>query len=452
MVVESQVSKVVKNLLQDASNKRHGHRSRSGSLTHSPTIRRRPRCGSVLTETKRVSYIQPISDEDEDNNNVDSAKRTKEKINQYVIMDDLGRGTQGVVKKALDENTGQYYAIKMISKKKLRRNIQYKRKILRPPQNARPSPGPVRVSPAEYDEMKKEIAILKKLDHPNIVRCVEIMDDPEADNMYMVFELMENGCIMDVDERKTTSALAPEVARKVFVDLLLGIEYLHANRVIHRDIKPQNLLLDEHYDLHISDFGVSHACTSNSDLLRASAGSPAFLAPECLDADSNTYAGRPIDVWAMGVTLYCFMYGKVPFSGANILELHDNIRDAEADYASADDRLVHLLNGMLHKNPESRMTLRDVRHHPWITQDGAEPIQITEEANTIPVDVNAAEINDALHIINQHDMPMYSRGANFKTPKSNRKPIWVTARSSSNQTEKSSTKSLNLAMNKLSIK
>ncbi|KNC76770.1 hypothetical protein SARC_10751, partial [Sphaeroforma arctica JP610] len=179
----------------------------------------------------------------------------------------------------------------------------------------------------------------------------------------------------------------------------------HANKVIHRDIKPQNLLLDSNYDLHIADFGVSHSCTSTSDLLNKSAGSPAFLAPECLHEDVNTYSGRPIDIWAMGVTLYCFMFGKVPFTGANILDLHDNIQQAEPDYGQLDSNLVDLLKGMLRKSPAERLTMREVRNHPWITTQGTEPIQITEEANTIPVDVNEAEIDDALNTVNCHDLP-----------------------------------------------
>ncbi|KNC71121.1 hypothetical protein SARC_16342, partial [Sphaeroforma arctica JP610] len=157
----------------------------------SPTLRRRPRKGSILTETKRVSYIEPISDDEEDcesdttaNEQVRTRTRAQEKINQYVVLGDLGRGAQGVVKKALNEKDGRKYAIKMISKKKLKRNIMFKRNILRPP-GARRSlvlPPNAALKSAEDDEMKKEIAILKKLDHPNIVKCVEIMDDPEEDN------------------------------------------------------------------------------------------------------------------------------------------------------------------------------------------------------------------------------------------------------------------------------
>ncbi len=102
---------------------------------------------------------------------------------------------------------------------------------------------------------------------------------------------------------------------------------MHANDIVHRDIKPDNLLLSKDNVLKIVDFGVSEMFVKGNDKLKKSAGSPAFMAPELCVVKHGEVSGRATDIWSMGVTLYCMIYGKTPFISGNILELYEMIKE-----------------------------------------------------------------------------------------------------------------------------
>ena len=104
---------------------------------------------------------------------------------------------------------------------------------------------------------------------------------------------------------------------------------MHAQGIVHRDIKPDNLLLNADQVLKIVDFGVSEIFTKDDDRLKSSNGSPAFTSPELLQVGMNNVSGRAADIWAMGVTLYALVYGILPFHNPNVLELYENIRSME---------------------------------------------------------------------------------------------------------------------------
>ena len=104
---------------------------------------------------------------------------------------------------------------------------------------------------------------------------------------------------------------------------------VHAQGIVHRDIKPDNLLLDSNDVLKIVDFGVSEMFAKDDDRLKSSSGSPAFSSPELLQAGVTNVSGKAADIWAMGVTLYALIYGYLPFSDHNVLELYENIRHQE---------------------------------------------------------------------------------------------------------------------------
>jgi serine/threonine protein kinase len=96
---------------------------------------------------------------------------------------------------------------------------------------------------------------------------------------------------------------------------------------IHQDIKPDNLLISNNDELKIVDFGVSEIFVKGNDKLKKSAGSPAFMAPELCVARHGEVSGKAADIWSMGVTLYCMIYGKTPFTSTSLLELYDMIKD-----------------------------------------------------------------------------------------------------------------------------
>ncbi|KAJ1900602.1 hypothetical protein LPJ66_001375, partial [Kickxella alabastrina] len=170
-------------------------------------------------------------------------------INQYMIIRELGRGTHGKVKLAFDTAAGEYFAIKIIDKESRDRR-------LRPGAAAARAHGNVRIDVDKMEKVKREIAILKKCCHPNVVRLHEVIDDAHARRIYLVIEFMDGGEIAWRDSDGMPKMGVAE-ARSVFRDLVLGVEYLHYVGVLHRDLKPQNLLCNKAGRVKISDFGVS---------------------------------------------------------------------------------------------------------------------------------------------------------------------------------------------------
>ncbi|KJZ72243.1 hypothetical protein HIM_08385 [Hirsutella minnesotensis 3608] len=223
-------------------------------------------------------------------------------------------------------------------------------------------------------------------------------------------------------------------ARSTFRDTVLGLEYLHYQGIIHRDIKPANILCTNDYRVKISDFGISYfrrlirdgeigdtiseseaTCRDFNDNLELAKtfGTPAFFAPElCYTSDSSEQpkVSEQIDIWSLGVTLYCLIYARMPFLAEDECQMFRKIAteevqisrkrlkpidpstpasatslfrrqnaypyrdDNELEYEEVDNLLCDLLRQMLIKNPEKRIRLRDIKRHPWTMQGIANPI------------------------------------------------------------------------------
>ena len=213
--------------------------------------------------------------------------------------------------------------------------------------------------------IKEEIAVMKKLNHDNLVSLIEVLDDPNEDSLYMVLEMCKKGVIMKVGMEEPADPYDDESCRCWFRDLILGIEYLHAQGVVHRDIKPDNLLLTEDDMLKIVDFGVSEIFEKASDMTTAkSAGSPAFLPPELCVAKHGGISGKAADIWSMGVTLYCLRFGRIPFERPGVLQLYESIKNDELDLTSGpniDDSFRDLMTRILDKNPVTRIKMDALR-------------------------------------------------------------------------------------------
>ena len=174
---------------------------------------------------------------------------------------------------------------------------------------------------------------------------------------------------------------------------------VHAQGVVHRDIKPDNLLLTEDDVLKIVDFGVSEMFEKTSDMRTTkSAGSPAFMPPELCVAKHGDISGKAADIWSMGVSLYCLRFGRIPFERPGVLELYEAIKHDPIDFKPVDDpQFVDLMEKILEKDPQKRITMRELRvrypcfywnsftnttqNHPWVTKDGSDPL-LPEEENT----------------------------------------------------------------------
>lgn len=230
--------------------------------------------------------------------------------------------------------------------------------------------------------IREEIAIMKKLNHPNLVRLIEVLDDPEEDSLYMVLEMCKKGVVMKVGLNETAPPYSKEECRYWFRDLILGIEYcqcrlsfltcilwlislhiVHSQGVVHRDIKPDNLLLTEDNVLKIVDFGVSEMFEKPGNMRTAKpAGSPAFLPPELCIAKHGDVDGKAADIWSMGISLYCLYYGRLPFERAGVLDMYEAIKTEKPPTPEDEDpQFVDLITKLLEKDPEKRITMDQLR-------------------------------------------------------------------------------------------
>ncbi|KAI0460507.1 kinase-like domain-containing protein [Xylaria acuta] len=367
-------------------------------------MRHHKRTPSQLREVKETLDAKYTNDE------IDG--RSQYTVNQYVIGDEIGRGSYGAVHVATDQ-FGNEYAVKQFSKSRLRKRAQ-SHVLRRPgpgmPHQQRPGMGLNhfyrkqfgRQEDAEAKDalylIRAEIAIMKKLHHDNLVALIEVLDDPEEDSLYMVLEMCKKGVVMKIDLDQKARPYSSELCRTWFRDLILGIEYLHAQGIIHRDIKPDNLLLTEDDVLKIVDFGVSEMFQKSNEMMtNKSAGSPAFLPPELCQAKHGEVPGKAADVWSMGVTLYCLKYGELPFNGNSVMDMYQAIREQPVSLPDEEDSdFVDLITRILDKNNSTRIALREIRNHPWVTKNGNDPLLSKEENCSDMVETpNELEVNHA---------------------------------------------------------
>ncbi|KAK0604535.1 hypothetical protein LWI29_016624 [Acer saccharum] len=251
--------------------------------------------------------------------------KRKKMINEYVKERKISRGSYGKVALYRNSKDGTPYAIKTVCKSRLRK---------------------VRVTQSEsaMENVYREVSILKRLDHPNIVNLFEVIDDQKADHLYMVLDYVK--------------------------DIIAGLIYLHSHNIVHGDIKPANLLLTGNGRVKIGDFSFSHAFEDENDELRRCPGTLALTPPECyLD---TVYHGKAADTWAIGVTLYYIVVGCFPFLAVNFPETYHQIVNSPLSLPEElDPELKDLLQGLLCKDPMQRIRLDVAAEHPWVTDERA---------------------------------------------------------------------------------
>jgi len=297
-------------------------------------------------------------------------------INDYIIKEELGSGSFGKVKLGIHDASGAKVAIKILKKSFL------KHKRVGRIENA-------------LDSVKREVAVMKKIDHPNIVNLIEMIDDPAAEKLYLVMELVPGGPIIQGSNKLADLIPLPiEICRKYFRDIILGLDYLHKHNIVHRDIKPENLLVGEDGHVKIADFGVSYLFNEGDDFLRKTAGTPAFLAPEVCTGE--TYHAVPTDIWSLGITLYLIVFGKCPFLARNVMMMYKAIKENPLVFPTkVDPQLEDLFHRILERDTNKRITLKELKIHPWVTENGKINLSIRNDAHSL-VTVDAHDVRYAL--------------------------------------------------------
>lgn len=223
----------------------------------------------------------------------------------------------------------------------------------------------------------RETEFLKMLDHPNIVKVFycgtqsSTIDNSSAGQIsqFSVLELLANGELHHYLD--LTGKFEEELAHHYFLQLVDALHYSHSKGVAHRDIKPSNIMLDEHFNLRLIDFGFAG---SSQGVSHEIVGTTEFMAPEL--NQGVPYVAADVDVFSVGVSLFCMVAGKQPFKQATNQDWAYKFIEAtsnegfwrlHSDYHGLEpsSELRHLIDGMLHADPSKRISLGDVRSHPW---------------------------------------------------------------------------------------
>jgi 5'-AMP-activated protein kinase catalytic alpha subunit len=212
---------------------------------------------------------------------------------------------------------------------------------------------------AMEEKVQREINILHLCTHPHIIRLYEVIDTPT--DIFLVSEYISGGELFDYIVSK--GRLSADEARNFFHQIISGVEYCHFQKIVHRDLKPENLLLDAKLNIKIADFGLSNLMR-DGDFLRTSCGSPNYAAPEVISG--HLYAGPEVDVWSCGVILYALLCGSLPFDDESIPNLFKKIKSGMYSLPTHLSQLAkNLIPRMLEVDPMKRITIPEIRLHPW---------------------------------------------------------------------------------------
>lgn len=274
----------------------------------------------------------------------------------YTVGDELGKGGFAVVRKATNKSTGEAVAIKFIEKKFV-------------------------VEPNERKCLTREIEIMKKVNHPNVLHLIDIFETDT--HLCMVLELVTGGELFYKIVNR--GSYSEHDAANIVRQLVTGVEYLHREGVAHRDLKPENLLCNGDGDamvIKIADFGLSKIFSN--DTLQTSCGTPDYAAPEVLQMD-GAY-GMEVDMWSVGVITYVLLCGYPPFYAEDHGELFKLILAAQYDFP--EDEWKHISNDakdfirhLLVVDPKLRLTAQQCLQHPWLK---------TSEHKASPIDLSAS--------------------------------------------------------------
>ncbi|RWS04003.1 U3 small nucleolar RNA-associated protein 18-like protein [Dinothrombium tinctorium] len=279
----------------------------------------------------------------------------------YLKGEFLGNGTISKVNEVLDISTLQRLAVKRFRLTEISKKHNYE-EIVR--------------------FIKQEAFVLMSLNHKNIIKVVDILIEVEeglkrqkilnsATKMYLIMEYCASS-VEEIIRSAPLNKLPVKQAHSYFTDLINGLEYIHSLGIIHKDIKPQNLLVTADEIVKITDFGVCEKLDQfcRNDLIKSTYGTKIYQPPEMfsINEDITYFLGFPIDIWASGVTLYRMITGKFPFGADYLFSFIEKILNEEFEITqelNEDISLLNLLVNMLNKDPFKRITIGEIQKHPW---------------------------------------------------------------------------------------
>ncbi|CCX31387.1 Similar to Serine/threonine-protein kinase plo1; acc. no. P50528 [Pyronema omphalodes CBS 100304] len=219
-----------------------------------------------------------------------------------------------------------------------------------------------------------EIQVHKTMQHPNIVRFIEVFEDDE--NIYMILELCHNKSLMDMLRRRKRFT-EPET-RFFMLQLLGALKYMHGKRVIHRDLKLGNIFLDETMNVKIGDFGLAALLVDEDERKMTICGTPNYIAPEVLFGKDGEGHSFEVDIWGIGVIMYAMLVGKPPFQSTDIDSIYKKIKQNAFEWPetiSISSEAKGLVTSLLNRDPNARPSIDEIANHAFF-QSGYFPLSI----------------------------------------------------------------------------
>ena len=268
---------------------------------------------------------------------LNALKKDVEYIGDYELDNEIGRGTYAIVKLAHHKITNEKVAIKIYEKNNLTKLSRKK-------------------------SVEREIKILNKLKHPNIIKLISTYET--SSSISLIFEYI-NGCsLIDYLKNRSAKKIEEYEAKAIFIQIIQALEFCHSLGVTHRDIKLENVLLDDKHNVKLIDFGFS-TFISIEKKIKLFCGTLSYMAPEIL-SNKETF-GPPTDIWAAGILLYIIITGTFPFKAPHTKELYSKIlRGIYVIPPTLSSDVKSLFNKIFENNPCKRPTAKELLMDPWI--------------------------------------------------------------------------------------
>ena len=308
-------------------------------------IRNKQRAFSTLPYKARKNSKKEQINIDCNNENIlkeDSNK--KDKLSKYEIGQELGKGAYAKVKLAINKITKEKFAIKIYEKEKLNSN-------------------------SKKSCVFKEIQILRKLNHKNIAKLIEVISTEKQ--ILIVQELIEGISLREyynneIRNQKGISIHKESIFKKIFYQIFSAMDYIHKKNIAHRDIKLENILLKSNYEIKIIDFGFG-MLNPEKKLQKFFCGTPNYMPPEI--AEKKPYVGQLADMWSLGVLVYKIFCADFPFKGKDEKELYKSIKSGKFSYAKyTPEYAKKIIGSLIVLDPNKRISCEDVLKSDWLKE------------------------------------------------------------------------------------